>query len=309
MAPNEISVAVTRYPHTRSLHDGLVKAEGMPLEFVDIEGKLIETFRKMSREMSFGISELGISTALIARDLGMPIKLLPVFPTRRFDHEAIFVNKNKIRFPRDLVGARIGLRSYTVTDAVWSRAVLSEVYSIDLSSITWVVTADEHIEGSRLPSNVEHVQGDLDFMIESGEIEATLNPYRGASDDIDHLVPDFLEAEREWYRTRNYVPIHHVIVVRDDILEQYPKAPGILFGAFDAAKSAFLTDIRGGHEFPELDMRHVYGVDCFEDRYSSDPVPYGLETNQQALRDLVHFAKDQKIINDHWQVEDLFLPV
>ncbi|HUY06186.1 MAG TPA: hypothetical protein VMU99_02855 [Acidimicrobiales bacterium] len=303
-----IPFALSNYAHTQPLISGSVPIGGAPLEFCNIEGQLIATFRRMAREQRYGISELGVSTALIARDLGVPFSLLPVFVTRRFDHEAIYVNGERIRSAEQLNGRRIGVRSYTVTDAVWSRAVLSESCGVDLKSISWVVTGDEHIEGSRFPAGVEFLPGDLDSMIEGGVVDAILHPYRGSDPRILPLFPGVRSAEESWYSSHGYVPIHHVIVIRDDVLLEYPWLSSTLFDAFSNAKAHLLEIIREGKDLPDYgDNRHIYGVNFASELFAADPVPYGMAINRRALEDLVRFASEQEIISDGWQPEDLFL--
>ena len=305
-----ITFALSKYAHTDPLISGSVPIEGAPLEFSNIEGQLIATFRRMAREQSYGISELGVSTALIARDLGVPLSLLPVFVTRRFDHEAIYVNGERIKSAEQLNGRRIGLRSYTVTDAVWSRAVLSESCGVDLKSISWVVTGDEHIEGSRFPAGVEFLTGDLDSMLESGVVDAVLHPYRGSDPRILPLFPDVRAAEESWYSSYGYVPIHHVIAIRNDVCQAYPSLPNTLLDAFSVAKAQLLEVVRDGRELPDYgDNRHIYGVNRTSELFAADPVPYGREMNRRALEDLVRFACAQEIISDGWLPEDLFLDI
>jgi len=304
------TVALTRYPHTEALISGRVRIDECPLDFLDIEGALIPTFRRMSREQAYGVCELGISTALIARDLGLPVTLLPVFVTRRFDHEAIFIHQERIKNHADLNGSTIGLRSYTVTDAVWSRAALSEACDVDLDSIKWIVTGDEHTEGSKLPAKVDYLPGDLDQMIDEGVIDVMLNPYRGKNPNVVPLFADFISSEREWYANRGYVPIHHVIVIRRDVVASCPSIGPQLFEAFSQSKLPFLQDLHARNEFSsDADNRHIYGMEYASDRFEDDPVPYGINANRLALDDLMSFAKKQHIISDKWQVEDLFIGV
>ena len=45
-------------------------------------------------------------------------------------------------------------RGYTVTTGLWARGVLQEEHGVDLSTITWVLSGDEHVAEYVPPSNV-----------------------------------------------------------------------------------------------------------------------------------------------------------
>ena len=48
----------------------------------------------------------------------------------------------------------MGVRAYSVTTAVWTRAVLIHEFGLDDSKVTWVVDDEEHVTELALPSNV-----------------------------------------------------------------------------------------------------------------------------------------------------------
>jgi hypothetical protein len=172
----ELAAAVTRYPHTAALVDGKVRAPGIDIDFVDFGGDLISVFRNMASSLAYDASELGVSTAVCAREQKSGLTALPVFVTRRFDHEAIYVNaRSGVESAADLEGRTIGLRSYTVADVVWACGVL----------------------------------------VEQGAVAAVIGYYHGQADAVRPLVDDLADAERRWRDARGYVPIHHTVVVRD----------------------------------------------------------------------------------------------
>ena len=79
--------------------------------------------------------------------------------------------------PKDLEGKRVGVnRGYTVTTGVWARGVLQTEYGVDLSSITWVLSSDEHVAEYRPPANVVPMESGKTMaqMLIAGEIVAAI---------------------------------------------------------------------------------------------------------------------------------------
>ncbi|GAA5199859.1 ABC transporter substrate-binding protein [Rugosimonospora acidiphila] len=307
-------VALTSYPHTRPLVDGAVRPEGLDLEFDPLVNGIFPAFRVMARTLRYDVSEFGISTALCAVERGLPVRLLPVFVTRRYDHVGMFVREDSpVRSVADLAGARIAVKSFTVTDVVWSTGILLESLG-RLNGITWQVTGDEHLAEQKLPDSARAVEGSPTQLLRAGEVDAIFDPRAGGEPGIRPLFPDVREAERNWLATKGYVPPHHTIVVRESLLERYPDCGRRLYEAFRAAKEPFLHDFAGGVDVLAGDdsptgPRHDYGVEKTEDLVGRDPVPYGLTANWRALEDIVGYLKHMGLLSGARPVEEFFVPV
>jgi 4,5-dihydroxyphthalate decarboxylase len=311
-----LRTALTRYLHTAPLVDGEVKPASVDLEFAELPGTIIGAFRLMARDLAYDVSELGISTAIGAKEWGVPFTPLPIFVTRRFDYEWMYANeKTGVNEPKDLEGKRVALRSYTVTDALWSRGLLSDVYGVDLDSITWVVTGDEHIGQTKLPPNCELLPGaDLAELLESGEVAGILAGYRGNAPQVRPMIADREEAERDWVKAMGAVPVHHTIVVQDEHLAANPGLAADLFDAFTRAKQPLLDRIAAGEDVlgdPAAgeSVPHDFGVHRSADLIHPDPMPYGLEANRPGLEAYLRYAYEQHIISRPMAPEELFAPV
>src|SRR6202030_27617 len=106
---------------------------------------------------------------------GAPFVALPIFVLRRFHHAGLLVRPDAgIKTPKDLEGRKVGVRAYSVTTGVWTRAVLIDEYGLDSSKVTWVVDDEEHVTQLKLPANVVHApEGkSLQSMMKAGEIQA-----------------------------------------------------------------------------------------------------------------------------------------
>jgi 4,5-dihydroxyphthalate decarboxylase len=286
------------------LKDGSAKPAGFELDFVDVGGPIIQAFRRMVRGLEFDVSEMAITTYLSAKEWNKPFTAIPVFPVREFPHRALAVNVDAhITDPRQLEGKRVGVRAYTVTTGVWARGVLENQYGVDLDKVTWVIADEEHVQECVLPGNVESIPGaDLGAMVSSGELVAGIGVTRPDTANVQPLVADRAEKEREWVAKGIY-PINHTVVVKDEVLAANPGVAEALFAAFVAAKQPFLDRLASGGELPEEDK-------ALADRRAlvgADPVPYGVEANRSTLEAIISFARSQHILSKELAVEEMFV--
>ena len=102
------------------LMNGTVRPEGV--ELVSTYSDPSETFWRQLRFQEFEISEMSLSSYLIARSRGMDMIAIPVFPARRFMHAQLSYHVDSgIKQPGDLVGKRIGVGEYQQTASLWTR--------------------------------------------------------------------------------------------------------------------------------------------------------------------------------------------
>src|SRR6266581_1554890 len=118
-----LKIAVAEYPHTSAIRNGSIPIEGVDAQIVTVQPQ-IAAFRRMVRQVEFGVCELAPTTYIIARAYGAPFVALPIFVLRRFHHAGLLVRPDAgIRTPRDLEGRKVGVRAYSVTTGVWLRQV------------------------------------------------------------------------------------------------------------------------------------------------------------------------------------------
>lgn len=287
-----------------ALKDGRVAPDGVALDFVDVP-VLVQGFRRMVRELEFDVCEMALTTYLVAKEHGVRFTALPVFLVRDFHHGAVQVLAGSgVTRPRDLDGQRVGVnRGYTVTTGVWARAVLAEEHGVDLSSVTWVLSGDEHVAQYRPPANVAPApEGQsLEALLRSGELAAVVGAGLDAPDVVP-LVRDPLEAGLSALRARGHYPVNHLIVVRDELLEQQPELAVPLFDAFTRAKQLYVDELAAGQGGSAADetYRRVSEVT------GADPLPYGLPPNRPVLEELLRAAADQGILRRPVVLEDVF---
>jgi 4,5-dihydroxyphthalate decarboxylase len=308
-------VALTSYPHTRPLTDGTVTPDGLKLDFDPLaEGSIFPAFRKMARTQCFDISEFGISTALCAVEQGLPIRLLPVFVTRRFDHGGVFVRADSpVTALSELRRPRVAVKSYTVTDVVWSAGMLVEALG-SLDGVTWRVTSDEHLAEQQLPASATPADATPAELLARGEADVIFDPKAGGSPGIRPLFPDERAAELSWFAAKGYVPPHHTVIVRESVLAADPRAGAALQVAFAAAKAPFLERLAAGQDVIAEDQsstgpRHDYGVERTADLQRPDPLPYGLAANLAAIEDVLTYLREMGLVSSSRAAEDFFVHV
>ena len=299
-----LTIAIGNYGLTKPLKEGRVRAGDWKLECIQVD-PIVSAMRRMVRTLEFDISEMAFTTYLCAKAYGKPITAIPVFLTRNFHHGAIFCNVNSgIRKPKDLEGRTVGVnRGYTVTTGLWARGILQTEYGVDLSTIMWAPTDEEHVAEYKAPANVDysHRGKPIADLLLSGKIGAAVGDVRANSPDIQPLIPDARKAGFAYFRKTGVYPINHGIVVKDSLLNADPRLAQELFLSFQAAKKIYLTHLNAGENLSPADetasaLQQVVG----------DPFPLGIKANRKALETIVQFAVDQQVIPKKFSVEELF---
>jgi len=279
--------------------------DDIQLEYPEFDNILVAA-RRMVRELAFDICEMPVTTYLCARAHKKPFTAIPVFITRNFHHAAIFYDtKSGIREPRDLEGRTVGVnRGYTVTTGVWARGVLQNEYGVNLDKVRWAATDDEHVAEFELPTNANYLFRGRKMvdLFESKDIGAAVGAFGAAPAGVEPLIPNAVEAGFASYRKTGIYPVNHTIVVRDDLLEEYPGLAVDLFDALTESKEAYYGSLDRSGELSEEDALTLQ----LEAGLAGDPFPYGVEPNRRALDALAQMAVDQHITPHRFEIEELF---
>jgi 4,5-dihydroxyphthalate decarboxylase len=300
-----LKTALVTRGHTQPLKDGTVKPRTFEFEFEDVP-VIVKAFRRMVRGLEFDISEMAITTYLCARAHGKAFTAIPVFPMRAFHHGAILHHvKSGIRRPKDLEGRRVGVnRGYTVTTGLWARAILQHEYGVDLNTITWLLSGDEHVAEYRPPANVVPIEPGqtMEDLLKRGEIPAAIG-VQIDSPDVQPLIPNAREAGFAALRARGLYPINHTVVIRNDVLDANPNLARDLFDAFVQAKQHYLQRLAAGRA-DGADPIHARVMDSI-----GDPLPYGMEPNRKMLDAIVQYSVEQGILSKPFSADELFARV
>lgn len=311
-----LKIAVAEAPHTSAVRHGSIPIEGVDAEFVTVEPQ-IGAFRRMVRDVEFDVCELAPTTYIIARAYGAPFVALPVFLLRRFHHAGLLVRPDSgIKVPKDLEGKRVGVRAYSVTTGVWTRAVLIDEFGLDNSKVTWVVDDEEHVRQLQLPSNVIHATRPLADMMADGELSAgfaanagigrTGSPTGGwktVEAEYPDLFPNAAELEADWYKRTGIYPMHGTLVVKDSVLAEHPWVAKSLFNAFSQAKDEWLKRLNAGTPQNASDKKYA----ALRKIVGDDPLPYGMKANIPTVKALEDTAFKQGLTPRRMSLDELFV--
>jgi 4,5-dihydroxyphthalate decarboxylase len=314
MSDIHLTLSCGDYEIVRALKEGKVKPDGIELTVLTNMDSSTRHWRFL-RNKEFDVAELSSSSYLIARDAGWEFEAIPVFLHRRFRHEFIFINTHKnIRNPKDLIGKKIGVKSFQVSAILWMRGILEHEYGVPHKSIEWFSEIDEDVDFTpppdlkltRLPDDksVEDmlVKGELDAVIHPDVIDPILN----GDPNVARLFEDYKKEEIAYYKKTGIFPIMHVMGIRREIVQKYPWVPVNLFKAFNEAKAIGMKRMFNPRIAPLAWYRHAWEEE--RQLLGPDPWEYGMtEANRKTLDTLVGYSHEQGLMKRRWSLEELFL--
>ena len=290
------------------IKSGELGPQGFELQFEEWP-VLVKAFRAMVREQAFDVAEMALTTYICARQHGVPIIGIPVFLLRGFHHDKISVLADgPIQRPEDLNGTAIGVnRGYTVTTGVWARTLLDRL-GVNLESVSWQRSGDEHVEAYRPPANVTNIPDSetLEAMLLDGRLSAVagMAPDEFESGRMRSLIENPEHQAIAAVETEGFYPINHLIVLKESVVAQYPDLPNALFDCFVEQKQRYLSDLstRDSADFDETDQRNLTLL-----ARGIDPLPYGVEPNLQVLNALIQSGLRQHILEPTSGWHDYFV--
>ncbi len=315
-----LTLACGDYDRTRPLADGTVPVEGVELNYLALGPE--ETFWRMEHHEEFDASEMSLGAYLGHRGHGQSRFIaIPVFPSRSFRHNAIYVNSHSdIQRAEDLKGRRVGVPEYNVTAAVWTRGILQHEYGVLPSDIKWFQG------GLHDPGRREKVMGKLppgvslepipegrtlNDMLVSGELDALAVPrmpraFAEGSPAVRRLFPNFRAVEQEYFERTGIFPIMHTIVLRTEVYEANRWVAESLYKACVRAKAICAEAMYHAEALKYMlpwllddieEARRVIGPDYWS---------YGLDANRRPLGALAQYAHEQGLTPEPLPLESLF---
>src|SRR5665647_647942 len=312
----KITLACGDYEIVRPIKEGIVKPDGIELTILTKMDSSTRHWRFL-RNGEFDVAELSSSSYLIAKDQGMPIESLPVFLHRRFRHGFVFINTNKgIKSPKDLIGKKIGVKSYQVSAILWLRGILEHEYGVPHTSCEWFSEIDEDVEFTPPPGlKLTRLPDDksVEKMLVSGELDAVLHPdlidpILNKDPNVGRLFPDYKNDEIAYYKKTQIFPIMHVMGLRKSLIDRHPWMPVELYKAFEASKSIAMKRMENPRLVPLAWYREAWEEQ--EDVLGTDPWEYGMTPkNRHNLETLIGYSYEQGMMKNKMTPEEMFLPV
>ncbi len=314
---------VSYLDRTRALETGEVSPAGIDLNYI-VPASIDDLFRAVAARTEFEIAEFSLCTFMLMigkRD--HRLVGLPIFPSRAFRHEQIYINVNSgIRKPADLAGRQVGILEYQMTAALWVRAHLQHDYGVNPDQIRWrtgglFVPRHAPRMPVDLPAGVELLlipEGDtLEGMLLDGRIDALVStepPKAFVAGDarIARLFPDVRRVEREYFVRTGFFPIMHCVVMRRDVYEANRWIAMSLLGAFNEAKRLgserliYQGAYAVGLPWLSLETEEVNAL------FGGDAFPYGFRPNLPIIEAMTTYAHEQGLTPRKLDPLELFAP-
>lgn len=311
-----LTLACGDYEIHRGLKEGTVPVDGVDLTVLTDMDSATRHWRFL-RNREFDIAECSASSYIVARDQGLPFRALPVFPHRRFRHGFAFINTTKgITKPTDLIGKKVGVKSFQVTAINWLRGILESEYGVPHRSIDWYAEIDEDVEFAPPPglklTRLKHDQG-VEAMLAEGALDAVLHsdliePFINKDKRVARLFPDHKAEEQAYFKKTGIFPIMHVVALREDVVAAHPWIAINLFKAFERAKAAALKRMENPRIAPLAWYREAWEEQ--QEMLGPDPWENGLTPrNVNTLETLLGYSHEHGLTKRRLTLDEMFLDV
>ncbi len=310
----QLSLACGDYESVRALKEGTVTADGIELTLLTDMDSASRHWR-MLRNHEFDVAELSMSSYLMAADREQPFVAIPVYLHRRFRHGFIFINTDAgISQPKDLIGKRIGIKTFQTTAILWLRGMLEHEYGVPHRDVHWVRELDEDVaftphEGLTIEQAPPGKQ--VEWMLAEGEVDAVLHPdlidpILEGDARVGRLFEDYQAEELAYYKRTEIFPIMHVTAIRKEIVDEHPWVAMSLMRAFEASKQASYARLENPRIVPLAWYRHY--LDEERALFGPDPWEYGLgERNRHNLETAIMYSHDCGLIGRRLDIDEIFI--
>ena len=315
MASVPLFLGFQRAPNTQSLIDGAVRPKGIDLS---VQTQFAEGYDNVGARHRWIIEgkldggELSISSFILARLRGLPLRAFPVFLSRRFRHRCMYFPVNSpLRDPSELAGKKVTVHRYNATTPVWLKGILQNEYGVKPQSVEWHVAEPDIAEESLHPPPPDirvrfipapRTREHAIEMLEREELDAALEPYDvlSANSKLRRIFADHHKVEAEFFRRTGAFPINHLLVLRECFADAHPWIVESLLNAFRQAESA-ADSYRSEKQKEEA---------AWERSVMGEPFAYSLKKGpaRRSLATLIDYQIQQGLFDRRPDIESLFFP-
>ena len=303
----QLKIAVGDRLETKFLLSGRVAIDGFDTEMVNPGPAPAPIFPDMVTSLPYDVGELTIANFVIARDQGVPIIGLPVFPNVFFPLTGVTVHRRSgIAAPADLAGKRVGVPlGFASNPAVWLRGILEHHYGVAADSITWVEGERDSLAGvpyPRPPRFRREQRTGLDALLAAGEIDALVvaGGNAGLSDAVTLLVDDPYPALDAYVAASGAFPINTMLVMKESSAAANPGLAAAVVAASEQARAIYDAEEPGDAVHQGLRVGALRKAGHF-------PRPHGLDVHGGSVETLVGYLQEQGLIRKQWKLNDLFV--
>mgnify|MGYP000011760362 FL=1 len=321
----ELSMALGGRDVTDALREGAVEPDGIDLTTVSLHPS--NRHRRFFSHGRFDVCEVGMASYVSSRDdpEAYPFTAIPVFTNKRFRHAYCYANEESgVEEPADLAGKKVGISSWQTAANVWTRGIFAEHYGLDLTAVQWYrrkkddvpMEVPDRYDVRKLPGKhggdaVAEREDLIDGLL-TGELDAVMDPAGATiravaeSERADFLFDDPIAEEQQYFRETGVFPPNHVVVIRDEVLEEHPWVALNVYHAFCAARDVCLDANRSPSTNTSITWAPLYLLEQRE-VLGEDPFAYGLtEANRKAVDTFLAYSHDQGLTDERYEPAALF---
>jgi 4,5-dihydroxyphthalate decarboxylase len=320
----QLSIGITSNPRTWPIIDGAVKVEGVDLTPTVLHPS--ELFWRQLRYCEFDVSEMSVSSLLMARSKGDERFVgIPVFTTRRFFHTTTLVRRDaKIDAPADLKGKRVGVPEYQQTAALWSRGVLQHEFGVHPKDMEfWMERPPSRSHGGAtgfkpppgVTVNQIPVEKSIGSMMVAGELDAVIfylvdpNLIDRSTVDLHHhpdikpLFPDPQAEGVRFYRKTGLYPINHGMVIKRELAEKHPWTLTNILKAFNRA-----NELAERQRAEHVEYHIEAGLIPAEagKALQTPIISHGMIANRLVLETIAQYSNEQGLTPRVMKLDELF---
>ena len=300
-------IAVGDRLETKFLLSGRVSIDGFDVEMVNPGPAPAPIFPDMVTTLPYDVGELTIVNFILARDQGVPIIGLPVFPNVFFPLTGVTVNRRSgIGAAADLAGKRVGVPlGFASNPAVWLRGIIEHHHGVSADSIIWVEGERDSLAGVPYPRPARfkrEQRTDLDELLAAGEIDALVVAGGNAAlaEDVRLLVDDPYPALDAYVAASGAFPINTMLVMKEASDAANPGLAGAVVAASEEARAIYDA------EEPDDAVHQGLRVGALR-KAGHFPRSHGLETHGRSVEVLVGYLHEQGLVRKAWNLADLFV--
>ncbi|GEO27671.1 hypothetical protein AAC03nite_34560 [Alicyclobacillus acidoterrestris] len=307
MAISTIRIGCTQYLHTDAILSGRLTLDSFCVQ--PERAKSIDECTLKTLGGEYDVGESSLATFLKIAESQTGLKALPIFSRKFLHHYQFCLNDASIQSPRDLVGKKVAIPQFWITAGIWHRWLFERYYGIEPGQITWFPLQRDRVVAP-YPDHYQidwrHVGKSAPELLRSREVDVFIYA-RKIDDDrgIRTVQPNPIEETAKFYHDVRMVPITHVIVVREELLESNPNLAGELVHLFERSRDLGLKDVGNSVSMylPFADL-HLQRTDSMLDK---DWNSFGWEKNYRILRTFYNAACEQGFISGKRSLEDCFV--
>ncbi len=310
-----LTLACWDYDRTLPLAQGDVRPAGIDLTYLNLPVE--ETFFRMTRFREFEAAELSLSSYVISLGQDAPFIAIPVFPSRAFRHNGIYIHAGRgISQPADLAGHLVGVPEYQLTAAVWIRGILAERHGLPVPSVQYRTgglhqpgRTDKIAHGAPPGVRIAPIPAGqtLAGMLAEGAIDAlysprTPAPFAAGDPRVTRLFPDPRAIEEEYYTDTGIFPIMHVVVLRRDVYQARPWLARSLYQAFEEARALTMARMAETAATRYLVPWLYADLERTQQVMGADFWTYGLTAgNEHTLRTFLRYSHEQGLASRRFE--------